>query len=202
MIGQRVMRRGWVATGVLLIVLSALGSATLFRALGPAQEYLALTNDVPAGAQITTADLMVVRVSSTPGLATVPAAETDRVVGRYAAVSLTAGSLVSPAHLTAQQVPGPGQQLVAVPLSRHDLPGGELAAGDPILLVATGGQGSGAASAEPRTFAATVHRVHATEGRGTTVVVSLLVADQDGPAVANLAASGRVALVRVAEPNR
>jgi hypothetical protein len=201
MIGQRQMRRGWVATGVLLIVLSALGSATLFRALGPAEEYLALANDVPAGARLTAADLMVVRLNSTPGLATVPAVQADRVVGRYAAVSLTAGSLVSPAHLTEQRVPAPGQQLVAVPLSRHDLPGGELDAGDPILLVATGGQGSGVA-AEPRTFEATVHRVHATDGRGTTVVVSLLVADRDGPAVASLAASGRVALVRVAESHR
>ncbi len=200
---RRRVRRGWVAAGVLLIVLSALGSATLFRALGPAQEYLAVAREVPAGAQVTAGDLSVVRLSSTPGLATVPAADADQVVGRYAAVTLTAGSLLSPQQLTAQPVPGPGEQLVAVRLARDDLPGGALRPADPVLLVATGGAGSTAAAAdEPRAFDAVVHRVAPAEGRGSDVVVTLLVADRDGPALASVAASGRVAVVRVAEGGR
>jgi hypothetical protein len=197
---RRRVRRGWVAAGVLLIVLSALGSAALIRALGPAEEFLAVANEVPAGARVSASDLMVVRLSATPGLATVPAAEADQVVGRYAVVTLTPGSLVSPAQLTTQRVPGPGEQLVAIQLSRNDLPGGVLRSGDPVLLVATRGQGSSGDA--PRTFEAVVHEVRAAEGRGSGVVVSLLVPDRDGPVVAGLAAAGRVAVVRVTEPTR
>jgi hypothetical protein len=48
------------------------------------------------------------------------------------------------------------------------------------------------------TFAANVHEVRpATGGRGTNVAISVLVAERDGPAVAGLAAAGRVAVVRV-----
>lgn len=200
---RRRVRRGWVAAGVLLIVLSALGSATLFRALGPAQEHLAVAREVPAGAQVTAGDLSVVRFSSTPGLATVPAADADQVVGRYAAVTLTAGSLLSPQQLTERPVPGPGEHLVAVRLSRDDLPGGALRPADPVLLVATDGGGPATAAAdEPRAFDAVVHRVAPAEGRGSDVVVTLLVADRDGPALASVAASGRVAVVQVAEAGR
>src|SRR5690606_36938614 len=98
--------------GLLAIVIAALGSVTLFRALGPAHEYLALARDVPVGAQITNADLTVVRLSASPGLTPVPAHQADEVVGRYAAVPLLRGTLLTPQHLTTERVPGPGEQLV------------------------------------------------------------------------------------------
>jgi hypothetical protein len=202
-VGQRRVRRGWVAAGVLFIVLSALGSVTLFRALGPSEEYLAVATDVPAGAQVTPADLMVVRLHHTPGLSVVPMREAGEVVGKYAAVPLAAGTLVSPAQLTDRLAPGPGEQLVAISWSRNELPGGTLRGGDRVLLVATGGQAaSSGPTAEPPTFDAVVHLVQPAEGRGNNVVVSLLVADRDGPAVATLAANDRVSVVKVAEPAR
>jgi hypothetical protein len=203
LVRQRRVRRGWLAAGVLLVALSALGSAALFRAVGPAQEYLALADDVPVGALVTTSDLIVVRLNHPPGLSLVSAADADLVVGRYAAVPLVAGTLVSRAQLTTQPVPGPGEQLVAVPLSRNQLPGGVLRAGDPVLLVATDGRAVGQRGQEPpRTFDARVHLVRPAEGRGGDVVVSLLVATGDGAVVANLAASGRMAVVRVPEVGR
>src|SRR5690606_40500418 len=101
------------------IVLAALGSATLFRAVGPSQEYLALARDVPVGAQVTAADLRVVRLNASPGLTPVPVSEVDQVIGRYAAVPLVAGSLLTPQQLTAEPVPGPGEQLVAVTIFRE-----------------------------------------------------------------------------------
>lgn len=191
-VDQRRVHRGWVAAGVLLIVLSALGSAALFRALGPSQEYLAVAAEVPVGAQVQQRDLMVVRLHPAPGLQMVPAEAADDVVGGYATVTLSPGSLITPEQVTDEPVPAPGEQLVAITLSRHALPGGQLRAGDPVLLVATG-QGSGD---EPATVAATVHQV-AAAGRGDTVAVSVRVAEGDGPAVATLAAAGRLTVVRV-----
>lgn len=194
--GQRRVRRGWVAAGVLFIVLSALGSVTLFRALGPSEEYLAVAADVPAGVQVRPADLMVVRLHHTPGLSVIPVRDAGEVVGKFAAVPLMAGTLVAPAQLTDRLAPGPGEQLVAISWSRNELPGGALRGGDRVLLVATGGQ----SAEEPPTFEAVVHLVQPAEGRGNNVVVSLLVSDRDGPAVATLAANDRVSVVKVAEP--
>jgi hypothetical protein len=194
LVRQRHVRRGWVGLGVLAIVLAALGAATLFRAIGPAQEYLAVARDVPVGAQVTAEDLRVVRLNSSPGLAPVPLREADRVIGQYARVPLTAGTLLSMDQLTEQRVPGPGQQLVAVGLSRDQLPGGSVRAGDPVLLVATA---AGGEAAGPRTFDALVHDLQDAEGRGSDVVLSLLVAEQVGAEVAALAAEGDLTVVLV-----
>ena len=194
LVRQRHVRRGWVGLGVLAIVLAALGAATLFRAIGPAQEYLAVARDVPVGAQVTAEDLRVVRLNSSPGLAPVPLREADRVIGQYARVPLTAGTLLSMDQLTEQRVPGPGQQLVAVGLSRDQLPGGSVRAGDPVLLVATA---AGGEAAGPRTFDALVHDLQDAEGRGSEVVLSLLVAEQVGAEVAALAAEGDLTVVLV-----
>lgn len=197
LVRQRHVRRGWVGIGVLLIVLAALGSATLFRAIGPSQEYLAVARDVPAGGQVTSADLSVVRLNSSPGLRPVPVREVDQVIGAYAAVPLVAGTLLTHEQLTAQRVPAPGEQLVAIGLPRDRLPGGALRAGDPVLLVATGGQPG--PEDNPRTYPARVHQVQAAQGRGNDLVVSLVVGERDGAAVASLAAAGRLTVVLVPE---
>lgn len=202
LVRHRHVRRGWVGIGVLAIVLAALGAATLFRAVGPSQEYLAVAQDVPVGSQVLSEDLRVVRLNSSPGLSPVPVNQVDQVVGRYAAVSLTAGTLLTMAQLTDQQVPAPGEQLVAIGVSRDRLPGRTLRAGDPVLLVATSAQGAAPAApdAQPRTFDARVHDLQDGNGRGTDlVVVSLLVAERDGAVVAALAAAGQLTVVLVPE---
>lgn len=199
LVRQRHVRRGWVGIGVLAIVLAALGAATLFRAVGPSQEYLAVARDVPVGAQVTSDDLRVVRLNSSPGLAPVPTDQVEQVVGAYAEVPLTAGTLLSMEQLTDERVPAPGEQLVAIGLSRDRLPGRTLRAGDPVLLVATGGATEPAPDAAPRTFDARVHDVQDAGGRGDDLVVSLLVTDQDGAVVASLAAADRLTVVLVPE---
>jgi hypothetical protein len=199
LVRQRHIRRGWVGVGVLAIVLAALGSVTLFRAVGPSQEYLALRQDVPVGAQVTSDDLAVVRINNSPGLSPVPARDVRQVVGAYAAVPLTAGTLLSMSQLTDERVPRPGEQLVAIGMSRDRLPGGTLRAGNPVLLVATTGQAGVDPEVQPRTFNARVHDVQATEGRGTGLVVSLLVAERDGAVVASLAAADRLTVVLLPE---
>jgi SAF domain-containing protein len=200
LVKQRHVRRGWIGIGVLAIVLAALGSATLFRAIGPSQSYLALAQDVPVGTQVTADDLRVVRMNSTPGLSPIPASQVDGVVGQYAAVPLVAETLLSRDQLTDQPVPPPGQQLVAIGLAPNRLPGGELQAGDPVMLVTTSADNAAEPdAAAPRTFPARVHDTQETEGRDDEVVVSLLVSERDGALIASLAAADLLTLVLLAE---
>lgn len=201
LVRQRRIRRGWVGIGVLAIVLAALGAATLFRAIGPSQEYLAVAQDVPVGAQITSADLRVVRLNTSPGLSPIPISDVAHVVGAYAAVPLSAGTLLTMDQLTSEPVPGPGEQLVAVTLPRDRLPGRMVRAGDPVQLVSTAGSGLSNQEADqsPRTFAAEVHSVQTASGRGNDLVVTLLVDDRDGAIIASLAANGKVAVVLLPE---
>jgi SAF domain len=199
LVKQRHVRRGWIGIGVLAIVLAALGSATLFRAIGPSQAYLALAQDVAVGAQLTSDDLRVVRMNSTPGLSPVPQDQLDDVVGQYAAVPLVEGTLLSQNQLTDEPVPPPGQQLVAIGLPPDRLPG-ELHAGDPVMLVTTSEQNAAEPELAPRTFAARVHDTQEPEGRGEDeVVVSLLVSETDGAVIASLAASDLLTLVMLSE---
>jgi hypothetical protein len=191
MVRHRRVRRGWVGVGVLLIVLSALGAATLFRAIGPSQEYLGVARDVAVGAQITSADLRIVRLNASPGLNPVPVHQVDQVIGRYAAVPLVAGTLLSLDQLTDEPVPGPGEQLLAIAIPEDQLPE-SLGAGDEVMLVGTGNPDP---DAPPVTFPATVHDVRDGAGRGDDMVVSLLTSDRDGAEIAALAASGDITIV-------
>jgi hypothetical protein len=195
---QRRVRRGYVAAGVLAIVLAALGSASLFRAVLPDGEYLAVAAEVPAGRRVAATDLTVVRLAVPPGLSPVPAADAERVVGLYAAVPLVPGTLLVRDQLTDRPVPAPGEQLLAVPLAADRLPGDTHRPGAPVLLVATGDV---ARDGPPRTFPARVHDVRGV-GRGGDRVVSVVVAERDGPVVAALAAADRLALLLVPEDGR
>lgn len=198
LVKQRHIRRGWVGIGVLAIVLAALGSATLFRAIGPSQAYLAVAQDVPEGAQLTQNDLRTVRMSSTPGLSPIPDSQLDDIVGQYAAVPLLAGTLLAMDQLTEEPVPPSGQQLVAIGLPPDRLPGGTLDGGDPVMLVTTTRQNA-EPEENPRTFAARVHEVQPAEGRDDDIVVSLLVSERDGAVIASLAAADRLTLVLLSE---
>lgn len=199
LVKQRHVRRGWIGIGVLAIVLAALGSATLFRAIGPSQAYLALAQDVAVGEELTSDHLRVVRMNSTPGLSPVPQSQLDDVVGRHAAVPLVAGTLLSLDQLTDEPVPPPGQQLVAIGLPPARLPGGALEAGDPVMLVTTSGSNAAEPDETPRTFAARVHEVQESEDRDDEVIVSLLVSETDGAVIASLAASDRLTLVLLSD---
>jgi SAF domain len=199
LVKQRHIRRGWIGIGVLAIVLAALGSATLFRAIGPQQAYLALARDVPVGTQVSSDDLRVVRMNSSPGLSPVPQSQVDDVVGQYAAVPLVEGTLLAMAQLTDQPVPPAGQQLVAIGLPPDRLPGGALEAGDPVMLVTTSEHNAAEPELAPRTFPARVHDTEETEGRDDDVVVSLLVSESDGAVIASLAAADLLTLVLLPE---
>src|SRR5690606_31376386 len=195
---------------VALVVVGALGTAALVTAASASGEYLALRRDVAFAAQLTADDLTVVRINAAPGLRPVPARDLDRVVGLYAAVPLSEGTLLTAAQLTDRPVPGPGQQVLGITLSGDRLPATRPDPGDRILLVATPAQGAVGGDDDPATapptWTATVVRVVGSGsggllGRGGTETVTLDVAVSaaDGPTVATMAATDRLVVLLTGE---
>lgn len=186
----------WLA-GLLAVVVSALGVAALVRSVGTTRPYLAVAHEVPVGARIDNDDLAVVEINAAAGLKPIAASERDSVVGSYAKVTLTPGTLLVRDQVTDQQTPGDGQTLVSISLKPEMQPARPLRPGDLLLLVVISDTQSQQEDkgpqplAPPATFEASVHKVGDPTPAGD-VVVDVVLSKNDGPTVAGLAAAGRI----------
>lgn len=190
-------RRPWlVGLGALLACVGALTVVWLVGAAGQRQEVLAVRADVAYGQVLTADDITVARVSVDPGVAVLPGAERDVVVGQVATTRLAPGMLLTAGMVEPVGEPGPGRVLVPIAVPSERMPAGGLRAGDRILAVDSeaAGSGAGAVAAPPTPISATVVRVGSTDINGVTVV-DVTTAAAAGPALAVAAANGHVALV-------
>jgi len=127
--------------GALLVVACAVGFAVVAGSVDHRASVLALARPVTAGQRLTSADVRSVRVSTEPGVATLPASQLHVVLGQTVAVSLPAGALLSGSELGSVDVPA-GQAVVAVAVKSGQAPP-DLAAGEHVLLVPTASTGTG-----------------------------------------------------------
>lgn len=195
----RGQRRNPVALGlaVALAVVSGLAVAGLVVAGRGGHLYLAVARPVAYGAQIHAEDLATVRVATDAALAPVPASQKASIVGRYATMPLAAGTLLGASQVSAQAVPGPGRQVVSVALKADQAPARPLTPGATVLLVRTpdpSGLSGGGQAVAPTPVAGTVAASRQLDASGG-VVVDVVVAEGDGPAIATSAAAGHVAIV-------
>jgi hypothetical protein len=191
---ERTVRRGRLGVAVALMAVFALGAVALFGYVSQTQSYLAIARDVPVGARLTAADLVIVHINPDAGLAPVPSSRAQAVVGKYTSVALLSGMLLSEAALVDKPFPAPGEQIVGLSLKAGQMPSTPLRPGASVLLVATAEASASDKPAAPApTIRATV--VHVIAGaRDGTATVSVAVKDSDGPLVARLAAQGRLVL--------
>ncbi|NMR19228.1 SAF domain-containing protein [Cellulomonas fimi] len=180
--------------GVVLVIFGALVAAWFVAAAGDRASVLRLARDVPYGAMLTAQDVTPVEVAVDPAVGTVPAQEADRVVGMVAGTDLVAGSLLAPGQVTPVGPPGPGEVLVPLALDAARMPAGGLRPGDRLLVVDTPPADADPPESSPRTFDVGVVRVGTADLNGL-VVVDVVVAEGEGPAVAARAATGRFALL-------
>jgi SAF domain len=192
-------RPGMIALAAALIGAGILASAALYQRENHQVPVVMVTAQVPVGSMITSSDLGTTTVAAGPGLQTIPARQISQVVGLVAATTLRPGTLLVPSEVTSKLPPGPGQDLVPVPIKPSGLPASGLAPGEQVLVVATpaasGSSGSGAAPVLTSPVAAVVEAVNAVTDQDGFDVVDLLVAASNGPAVAQQAATGQIALV-------
>lgn len=187
-------RPALLALGVALMALGVLSGVWLVNRAGERVSVLAVAHTVPFGEVITADDLNRAEVSVDPNVATIPASDVSRVVGRVAGTNLTPGSLLSWSAVTDGVPPVPGQVLVAIALPATRMPAGSLQAGDRVLVVDTPAADAEPPTLPPSTIPATVVRLGRPDLNGVTVI-DVTVSSADGPALAARSATGRIAVV-------
>jgi hypothetical protein len=186
---RRRRRPAVTALGLFLVVLFATVSGGLVVRGEHNVSVLALAHPVPAGQQITAADLRVARISGSE-VSAIAAASMDTVVGETATSSLPAGTLLSAGMLSSSPVPPAGQQVVAVSFKAGMVPA-EVTAGRDVSLVAIASAVGGKAPAGPAVVVPRAPVVSVTSDPSTgAVVLSVQVLDTAAPRVAQLAAVG------------
>ncbi|RBQ21194.1 hypothetical protein DP939_00175 [Spongiactinospora rosea] len=188
----RQRRRGLLLVGLLAMTGGGVLAAQTVQQLSSRSLVVVMTRDVPIGRQVTANDMATTLVGAEPGVATVPGDRLPQIVGTRAAVTLLAGTLLSPKATTDQLTPAPQQQLVPIAVKPSRLPARGFAPGDPVLVMPAPDPTT--RRIVPTGIAAVVDQVKEPDTDGM-VVVDLLVSDMDGPKLASLAADGRVALV-------
>jgi len=206
-------RRPALALGSLaLVVVSVAVFVALYAQAGGQRSVLAVARPVSQGAVVEERDLMVVRITATAGVATVPGSALTFVVGRRAAEVLEPGSLLSWSEVVDHSEPPGGDSIVGVAVKDGQLPASGVAPGETVDVVLTGAPGSpvseasqagdpDAGAGQPGSVLAPGSTVldaspSAASGAGT-IDVSLLVSSTVAPLVATASAAGQVALVIV-----
>ena len=189
--------------GILIAIVGALGTVALVKAAGTTHPVLAVVRQVNYGQKISADDLTIVDIQTPTPLQPIPGSQRDTIVGQYAAVPLTPGTILAQSQVTKTAV-ADGKQLVSVSLKAGTLPARPLQPMDNLQLVVIpdpqAGIGAGSSGpqplAPPATFPATVFKVGTAAANGDTVV-DIEVDQTDGPLVASLAAQDRLAITVV-----
>lgn len=180
-----------VVLGVLVLVAGAVFGWFMWATTSTASEVVAARVDVERGQVITAQNLTTVRVTLDPSLRTVPGKDLKSLIGRRAAADISAGTLISPDAVTDVLLPPTGMSVVSVPIDSGLVPSVPIRAGDTVRLVQTPATG-GELATTPLTVTAEVVSVTVDD---PTTVVNVLVPFDKASNLAELAATGRVAVV-------
>ena len=196
---SRVPRRSLVlwCTGVLLVVLGSLGAVALSRAGDRRSPVLVVSHDVPAGAQLSDADLAVVSVSTDSALPLLPATSRGSIVGGFLKVRLLSGQFLSAGFVQPGPLVTAGKVVVALPVTALQVPFGmhELSRIE-IVVVPAGGATNPAAATGPFTADAVVVR-YPQFGKDGSSTAALSVEVDPTAAVPLVSAGRNIALVLV-----
>lgn len=199
----RERRPALVASGLVLVVAGALGSALAVHRSGDRVDVLVAREDIAPGELVTAADLGTARVAA-DGAAVVPAAALANFVGTSATSRVPAGTLLNRTMFLAGDTVPADAAVVGVVLGPEQRPTDALAAGDVVRAYLVAPDGSSTVSGQPvGTVLLDAARVVAAGGAGDVAgdsgTVSLLVPTTAAAQVVAAAAAGQIALVRLAD---
>ncbi|MFE3998031.1 SAF domain-containing protein [Nocardioides sp. YIM B13467] len=155
---------------------------------------VAARNTIDRGDLITADDLTTTQISGDNALKIVPGETLDELVGKRAALDISAGGLLTPEMTTEDNMPPAGKSIVGISLTPAQVPAITPRNGDKVRVVATTGEGGELASGAPLATSAEVIGASTDEVSGNTVV-NVLVPYADAAVLADRASTGNVALV-------
>ena len=183
-----------IAASVAAISLGALASMWAYQSTSDAQSVLAVRQTIERGDVITAEDLMTVNISVDPALKPLSADQASSVVGKHAALDMSAGGVVTQDQVTEQALPAEGSSVVGIALTPGMLPANQIRVGDKVRVVVTPGQQGEMPTGQPDSIEAVVVGVAKDETTGNAIV-NVQVPNNEGPMLAARAATGKVALV-------
>jgi hypothetical protein len=186
-------RPAFLIGSVATLLLGALAGAWLWVSATSTVEVLVARTTLARGSVIGAEDLVRVRIGVDPAVHAIPAEQAASLVGKRAALDISAGGLVTPEGVADQVVPPKGMALVGLSLGNGLLPSSPLQAGDQVRIVpapATPEQ----LTATPTAIAATVVAIARTAD-GQAALVDVLVPSPQAAGLAAQAAASKVALV-------
>ena len=183
-----------IAASVAAICLGALASMWAYQSTSDAHSVLAVRQTIERGDVITAEDLMTVNISVDPALKPLSADQANSVVGKHAALDMSAGGVVTQDQITEQALPAKGSSVVGIALTPGMLPANQMRVGDQVRVVVTPGQQGEMPTTDPDSIQAVVVGVAKDETTGNAIV-NVQVPNNEGPMLAARAATGKVALV-------
>jgi len=130
-----------VASALLVLVSIAI-FATVYSSADHRVPVLIVRSTIQQGQRISADELGTADVASSGGLSPIPVFRASELAGRWAAVTIPAGSLLTAGDLSASRpLPG-GSAVVGLALKDGQLPSTGVAAGDQVMIVQTLGAGS------------------------------------------------------------
>ena len=183
-----------IAASVAAICLGALASMWAYQSTSDAHSVLAVRQTIERGDVITAEDLMTVNISVDPALKPLSADQANSVVGKHAALDMSAGGVVTQDQITEQALPAKGSSVVGIALTPGMLPANQIRVGDKVRVVVTPGQQGEMPTTQPDSIQAVVVGVAKDETTGNAIV-NVQVPPNDGPMLAARAATGKVAIV-------
>jgi hypothetical protein len=204
-VAPRDRRPALAALAVVLVLGGALASALVAFRSGDRVEVLVTARAVQPGAVVEARDLTTAQVA-VDGAGYVPATAVRSFTGTVATVGIPAGTIVTRRMFLAGEVVPPGADVVGVVLSPSQRPAEPLAAGDVVRVFsvppagAAGSDGSGSSSGSvgTSTVLVTAALVTGVDAGGDGTAVSVLVPEAVAGRVVAGAATGQVAVARLA----
>lgn len=141
---RRPRRVDWrVVAGVLLLLISVLGTITFWSSTIDTRAVLVARRDLPAGATIGTADLAVaqVRLDDTLYAAALPATEQAALAGKQLAEPVHAGQILVRAQVAGPSRLAPDQLAITIAVKTETAAGGALRPGDAVRVFLTQNKG-------------------------------------------------------------
>ena len=126
-----------IVLGLLCACLGGLGSAFAIRQLTDARQVVVVAHEMARGELVGADDLTTLSVGAAPGVAVVPAAQLDSLVGRTALADLHRGAVLPPGAVGDPLIPA-GRSRVGLSLPAGRVPGA-LTVGSPIVVASAPG---------------------------------------------------------------